>query len=296
MSTEGTSSKETSKFRGSWLGYGTQILTIFFALAVLTGRVYAQSYWNVFGLSPELLNTTFIDYAVMSPNATLASILIAIGTVAIVAFMRQRTPDIIGSHSPKAISIIGTVAMLIGISSFIILKLASSAWPPGTAGLFLGLGFLLYIGGLMAFTQALGASIRKEKKEPPKLVRFLFGWTNKLPFIVIQILLIALILSSGLWGILDTAQRFGANEAKFMYINRPTATIELDSSKGVEDIAFVVNPSSAVIPNFTIIAETSGFLYITRLTAEPLQFNVRAIPISRVQAIQYNVATTPIGQ
>ncbi len=296
MSMEGTSSKETHNFRASWLGYGAQILTLFFALAILTGRVYAQSYWNVFGLSPELINTTFIDYAVMSPNAALASILIAIGTIVVVAFMRQRTPDIIGSHSPKDISIIGTVAILIGVSAFLVLKLDSSTWPSGAAGLLLGLGFLLYIGGLITFMQALGVSIKKERKEPSKLVKFLFGWTKKLPFIIIHILFIALILSTGLWGILDTAQRFGANEAKFMYLNRPTTTIELDSSKGFEDIVLVADPGSAVISNFTIIAETNGFLYITRLTVKPLQFNVRAVPVSRVQAIQYNVATTPIGE
>lgn len=89
-------SNDTGKYRASWLAYGAEILTIFFALAILTGRVYSQSYWNVFGLSPELLDTELINYAIMSPNTALASVLMAIGTVILVTFFRRHHPDIIG--------------------------------------------------------------------------------------------------------------------------------------------------------------------------------------------------------
>ena len=45
----------------SWLGYGAEILTVFFALIVLTGRVYAQSYWNVFGLAAQQIDNNFLN-------------------------------------------------------------------------------------------------------------------------------------------------------------------------------------------------------------------------------------------
>ncbi|MBA7525599.1 hypothetical protein ES705_17752 [subsurface metagenome] len=293
MSTEGTGAKETGKLRVSWLGYGAEILTIFFALAVLTGRVYAQSYWNVFGLSPELIDTTFINYAIMSPNTVLASMLIAISTVVLATFFRRRPPDIIGSYSPRVLSIIGMLAFVVGLSAFIVLKVDLSTWIPGTVGIVFGFGYLMAIGGLTFWLQAL---LKGEKKKPSKLDDFLFGWGKKVPFILIQIFFILAFLSVSLWGILSTAQTFGANEAKFMYNTRPIVTLELDSSKGFEDIALVSDPNSAVISNVKIIAETGGFLYIARLTKTPPQLNVRAVPVSRVQAIQYNVVATPIGE
>jgi hypothetical protein len=285
--------KDTGKSRASWLWYGAEILTIFFALAVLTGRVYSQSYWNVFGLSPELIGTNFVNYAIVSPNAALASVLMAVGTVALVLFFRRQPPDIIGNYSPSVVSVIGWSAFWIGVFAIgIILKVDSSKLANGIAGMVFGFGYLVTIGGLIVWAQALS----KENKEPSKLDKFLLGWAKKVPFILIQIFFVVGIVSASLWGILDTAQKFGANEAKFMYNTRPIVTIQLDSSKGFEDIALVLNPNSVVISNYMIITEAGGFLYIARLTENQSRLNVRAVPVSRVQAIQYNVVATPIGE
>jgi hypothetical protein len=294
MNTALMDSKDASKPRTSWLWYGGEILTIFFALAVLTGRVYAQSYWNVFGLSTELIDTSFVNYAIMSPNAALASMLMAAGTVVLLAvFFRRQPPDIIGNYSPRVVYVIGWLAFIAGLYATLILRVDSSTWTLGTAGMVFGLGYLISIGGLIAWVQA---ALKQEKKEPSKLDNFLFGWVKKVPFILVYIFFVVAFILVSLWGILDTAQKFGANEAKFMYNTSPIVTLQLDSSKGFEDIALVSSPNSAVISNYRIITEAGGLLYIARLAENPPQLNVRAVPVSRVQAIQYDVVSTPIGE
>lgn len=135
--------EDTGKPRASWLWYGAEILTIFFALAVLTGRVYAQSYWGVFGLPPEVISTNFVDYAIMSPNAALACVIIAISTVVVIALIRQKPPYFKSDSNPWVIYFAGGAAFLGGVFIICIIpRVDLSAWIPGTAGLALGLGYL----------------------------------------------------------------------------------------------------------------------------------------------------------
>ncbi len=288
--------KNPGESRRVWLGYGAELLTLFFALAVLTGRVYAQSYWNVFGLSSELIGTTFIDYAIMSPNAVMASVLMAVGTVAMIVLLMRQPYDFVGDHSPRVLYVIGWSAFWAGLITFsMIPKVNLSTWTTGTAGIAFGIGYLISIMGLVIWVQA--ALKLQKKREQSKLDKILVGWINKLPFTLIRIFFAIAITSTGFWGILDTAQKFGANEAKFMYNTRPVATLQLDSSIGLEGLAPVSTPNGAVISNVKIITEAGGFLYISRLSQPPSQLlHVRAIPISRIQAIQYEVAATPIGE
>lgn len=287
--------KDTGESRRVWLGYGAEFLTIFFALAILTGRVYAQSYWNVFGLSSELIGITFVDYAIMSPNAVLASVLMAACTVVMIVFLMRQPYDLVGDCSPRVLYVIGWSAFWAGLFTiFMIPKVNSSTWIAGTAGIAFGLGYLIAIIGQVIWVQA---ALKLQKKEQSKLDKILAGWINKLPFTLTRIFFAIVIVSAGLWGILDTAQKFGANEAKFMYNTRPWATLQLDSLIGLEDLASVSTPNDAVISNVKIITEAGGLLYISRLTQPPSQLlHVRAIPVSRIQAIRYEVAATPIGE
>ena len=287
--------KDAGKSRASWLWYGAEILTIFFALAVLTGRIYAQSYWGVFGLSPELIDTNFVNYAIMSPNAALASVLMAISTVVIIALLRRQPPDFIGDSNPKVVYFIGFSAWWAGLLAIAIIpQVDLSTWTSGTAGLAFGLGFLSCFGGMLIWMQA---GLKLEKKERPKWEITFFRWLRSVPFVLVQIFIIVGFAAGSIWAIVDTAQQFGTNEAKFMYNTRPMVTLQLDSPKGFEDIALVSNSDSAVIPNIRIITEAGGFLYISPgFTQSRDRLNVRAVPISRVQAIQYEVVATPIGK
>jgi len=67
----------------------------------LTGRVYAQSYWNVFGLAAQQIDNNFLNYAIMSPNVAVASVLMAVGTICIVSMFRNQLPDLIGNKDPQ---------------------------------------------------------------------------------------------------------------------------------------------------------------------------------------------------
>lgn len=289
--------KNTGESRRIWLGYGAEFLTIFFALAVLTGRVYAQSYWNVFGLSSELIGNTFVDYAIMSPNAVLASVLMAVGTVAMIIFiLLMRQPyDFVGDHSPRVLYFIGWLAFWAGLLTIgIITKVNSSTWTAGTAGIAFGLGYIFAIIGQVIWVQA---ALKLQKKEQSKLDKILIGWINKLPFTLVGIFFAIVIVSVGLWGILDTAQTFGANEAKFMYDMRPIVTLQLDSPEGFEDLPLTSTVSGASLLKAKIITEAGGFLYFSiGVTQTPHQLHVRAVPVSRIQAIQYAVDVTPLGK
>jgi hypothetical protein len=286
-------SNDKDKSRVSWLLYGGEILTIFFALAVLTGRIYTLSYWNVFGLPPELSDTAFIDYAIVSPNTTLASMFMAVGTVAMIACFRRQPYDFVGNSSPKAIGIIGWLAFCVGVFTIgIITKVDSSKWTIGTVGIAFGLGYFLAIGGEVAWAQA----ALKQQKELSKLEKILFGWLKKVSIILVQIIIMIGLVSASLWAIVDTAQKFGANEAKMMISTGPDVTIQLDSPKGFEDLAFS-NTAGAVLLKVRIITEAGGFLYVSPgVTITPPQIYIRAIPVSRVQSIQYSVGATPLGE
>jgi len=296
LSEELTEQKGAGKSRALWLEYGAEILTIFLALAILTGRVYAQSYWNVFGLSAEYIDTAFINYAIMSPNTAVASMLIAIGTVVvIIALFRRQPTDFVGSNNPRVVYIIGWLAFWVGLFAIgIIPKVNLSTWTSGTAGLAFGLGFLSFIGGNLIWIQA---SLKLEKNKQPKWEVAIFKWLRNIPFVLFQIFIVVGFVAGSLWAITDTAQKFGANEAKMMFDSKPKVILQLDSPKGFEDLAMVPNPSGAASFEVKIITEAGGFLYISpRVTKTPHQLYVRAVPILRVQAIQYVVDVTPLGE
>lgn len=144
---ESINSKDVGISRQSWLGYGAEILTIFFALAVLTGRVYTESYWNVFGLSADFIDTNFVNYAIVSPNAVLASVLMAIGTAAMLAYFRHPI-DIVGTLKPDVVYAVGLSFFWGGLFTIgMITKVDTSAWPNGTVGLLFGFAYLAAIGG-----------------------------------------------------------------------------------------------------------------------------------------------------
>lgn len=286
--------KGTRESRRLWLGYGAEFLTIFFALAVLAGRVYAQSYWNVFGLSLEVIDTSFINYAIMSPNTAIASVLIAKSTVIIIALLRQQLPDFVGDSNPRVVYFIGLLVFMAGLSAIAIIpRVNLSTWTSGTAGLTFGLGFLGFIGGTLIWMQA---GLKLERKERPKWEIAFFQWLRSMPFVLVQIIIMVGFAAVSIVAIMDTAQKFGANEAKFMHDMRPIVTLQLDSPNGFEDLPLVTTPSGAVLLKARIITEAGEFLYVSaRVTRTPPQLHVRAIPVSRVQAIQYAVDVTPLG-
>ena len=267
--------QNTNRPLRTWLGYGAEFITILFALLVLSGRVYAQSYWNVFGLSPELVGSNFLNYAIVSPNVALASILMAAGTISFVAiYFRRNTIDIVGNSNLRITFIVGWVVFLLGVYGTVVLRINSSSWTAGVAGIVFGMAYLFSIGGLMTWLQAM---LKLENKEPSKLERSLLGWTKKVPFIIIQIFFIVGILTVSLWGILDTSQKFGANEAKFALVTKPEVILTLDSTKGFEDITTISKTGNVNITNASIVLQTQGFTYFCYgFTKDPLQLLVRA--------------------
>lgn len=295
MNKEHMEPKDSGKLRELWLGYGAGFLTVFFALTILAGRVYAQSYWNVFGLSPEFIDTTFINYAIMSPNTAVASVLMAISTVVIIALLRRQPPDFVGDNNPKVVYFIGFLTFSAGLFAIAIIPLVNlSTWTSGTAGLAFGLGFLSFIGGALIWMQA---GLKLEKKERTKWEIAFFRWLRSIPFVLAQIFIMISFTAASIWAIVETAQKFGVNEAWMMYDTRPIVTLQLDSPIGFEDLVLTSNPSGAASLKVKIITETGGFLYISPgFTQTPHQLHVRAVPLSRVQAIQYAVGITPIGK
>lgn len=295
MNKEHMELKDSDKSRESWLGYGAGFLTVFLALTILAGRVYAQSYWNVFGLSPEFIDTTFINYAIMSPNTAVASVLMAISTVVIIALLRRQPPDFVGDSNPKVAYFIGFLIFLAGLFAMVIIpRVNLSSWISGTAGLAFGLGFLSFIGGMLIWMQA---GLKLEKKERPKWEIAFFRWLRSIPFVLVQIFIMIGFAATSIWAIVDTAQKFGVNEALTMYNTRPMLTLQLDSPKGFEDLAMSTDPGGATLLKVKIIAEAGGFLYVSPgVTQNPQQIHIRAVPVSRVQAIKYTVDVTPIGK
>jgi hypothetical protein len=294
MSTVQTDSKGTDKNTLSWLRYGAEILTIFFALAVITGRIYTLNYWNVFGIFRELTDTSFINYAIVSPNTAVASMFLAAGTVAMLAFFRGQPYDLIGDKNPTVSYMLGWIAFWAGVFVMgLVTKVDLSSWPDGTIGLIFGLSYFFVIGGQTVWMQAM----LKRQTELSNLDKALFGWLKKIPIMVIQVTMVVLLISGSLGAIFDTAKQFGANEAKMTYNTRPIVTLQLDSPTGLEPFHVTTNPNGATLTGVRIITETGDFLYIAGITqTTPQQLYVRAVPISRVKAIQYEMAVPPIGK
>ncbi len=287
-----TTLKDKDKQVTSWLIYLGEFITIFFALVILTGRIYSLSYWNVFALIPNL-DDTFISYAIVSPNIALASVFMALGTVVMITSLRRQPYDIIGDTNPKVAGILGWTVLWVGLISMgIITQIDSSKWTIGTVGLAFGIGYCLAVGGEILWLQA----SQKQQKEPSKLDKILFGWIKKFSIRLIQIIMVIGLIAISLWAMLDTAQKFGTNEAKMMVISRPDATIYLDNAQGFEDI-FITNSAGLTMLKGKVIVQTDEFVYFCPgLTITPLQILIRGIPVTRVKAIQYAVDITPIGK
>jgi hypothetical protein len=288
-------SKETIKSMQAWLGYGAEFFTIFFALAVLAGRVYALSYWKVFGLSPELVETNFINYAIMSPNVAVASVLMAASTILIITLLRRQLPDFIGDKNPRVAYFFGFFALWAGLLVVaVIMHINTSTWTVGTAGLAFGLGYLCFIGGPIVWMQA---GLKLEKKEPSKWEIVIFRWLKNIPSVFVLVFIVVGYTATTIWAIADTAQKFGVNEAKMMYDARPVVTLQLDSPKGFEDLSLVPNPSGETLLRVKLITEAGGFLYVsTGVKETPRQIFIRAIPVPRIQGIQYFMDISPLGK
>lgn len=288
--------KDMSRSMVSWPVYGAEFLTIFFALALLSGRVYAESYWNVFGLSPELVGSTFINYAIVSPNTAVASVLMAAGTVGLIrVFTRRPPPDFIGDLHPKAAIITGALVFGVGVLAIsIIPRVNLSTWIDGTAGLAFGTGFLCFTWGFIIWMQA---SMKQETKPQPRWVFAIDQWVRKhvaVKLAVIQVFVVVGLTTTSLWAMLDTADKFGFNEAVTTYDTIPVATLLLDSPIGFEDLVYSSNAIDSALMRVKIITEAGAFLYVSPGVARtPLQLYVRAVPVSRVQAIHYAVDIAP---
>jgi hypothetical protein len=277
-----------------WLGYGAEILTVFFALIVLAGRVYAQSYWKVFGLSAQTIDNNFVNYAIMSPNIAIASVLIAMSTIFMIFIMRKQPTDITGGNNPKVVARIGFVIFWIGLFIVGLIPLIdASRWILGTPGLVYGLAYLSFLGGFYTW---MTAAVQLDDKTKSKIVATL-GWVKNIPFIYVQVFFIVLFAASSIGLLMDVAQKFGANEAKEAYITSPVENIDLSQSKGFEDIVMSLNPDGTSLIQVKILAQANGFFYVSPGgTVNPPQLDIRAIPASQIQSIQYNVGVTPIGK
>jgi len=284
---------DTNKNKISWLGYGAEILTVFFALIVLAGRVYAQSYWNVFGLSAQQIDNNFINYAIMSPNVAVASVLMALGTIFMISVMKKQTADIASDNNSKIVYIAGSIMFIIGgIFVGLMLKIDASSWTLGTPGLVFGIAYLVCLSGFYAL---MTASVKVDEKKKTKIVAT-FGWLRNIPFIFVQVIFIIGFAGSSLWGVMDMAQKFGANEAKEMFNSKPFTNIQLDSPNGFQDLV-ILSAFGAPLLHVKILTEAGGFFYVTPgLNENPYAIFVVSVPVSRVQAIQYNVGATPIGR
>jgi hypothetical protein len=294
MNTESKETKNLEKPTLPWLKYGTEILTIFSALAILTGRIYTVSYWNTFGISPDLSDIPFVNYAIVSPNTAVACMFLAVAAVMMLIFFKKQPYDLIGQNSPTFCYIIGWLAFWVGaFTAGIITQCDLSSWPNGTVGLVLGLAYFFAFGGQIVLTQAM----LKNQKDLSKTDKVFLGWLRKIPIILIQVIIVLSLVSAALWGIFATAEQFGTNEAKMTYNIRPIVTIQLDSPVGFVGFDVATNPDSTTLNGVRIIKEAGELIYIAGLTnTTPQKLYIRVVPTSRVKAIQYEMVAPPIGK
>jgi len=293
-SQESLNSVERHNLALSWLGYGAQILTLFLALAIIAGRIYTQRYWSVFGLAPDFNSVPLINYAIASPDVAVASLFIAVGTTAtiIVVFIKQRSFDTIGSLNPRIVYTAGCFMFFTGIFGVgLIARVDLSSWAAGTVGLVFGISYFVGLVGVLTWVQA-ALKLQKEPLKPSKV----FQWLKKIPPYSTRTFFVAGIFITSLWGIFETAWQFGSNEAKFMYNTKPMVSIQLESPTGFEDFISTAF-ESAIILRAKIIEQDSEFLYVSPgLTGTPQQLHILAIPVSRVEAIRYDIEASPIGK
>jgi len=156
MLTDKPQEKDThKKSKWSWIGNGAEFLSIFIALALLTGRVSVQSYWNQYGLSLDIANTNIVNYAVASPNTTLASIIISLSIVAFIWFIQQKDLHLTNSPNISQTICLGFTLFFIGVSVVMIFTFYN--FPTlvyGLAGIFLGSGFITFITGIIVIGEA----------------------------------------------------------------------------------------------------------------------------------------------
>lgn len=290
---ESKGSTDISNQKIYWWGYGAQLLTVFLALAIVAGRIYTQRYWNVFALAPDLSDIQFINYAVISIDTTVASMFIAVGTTAItIIFFRQQPYDIVGGLNPRVVYSIGFVLFLVGsVGAGLITEADLSSWASGTVGLVFGVAYLFSLIGAVIYAEA----VLKLQKKPPKWSK-VFDWLRQIPPNSVRSFFVALIAIVSLWGIFAIAWQFGANEAKFMYNTKPYVSIQLDSPAGFEDLVST-NSQGVAFLRVKIITEDGGLLYVSPgITKSPQKLYIRAIPVSRVQSIRYEIDVLPIGK
>jgi hypothetical protein len=260
--------------------YGAGFLTIFFALALLTGRISMQSYWNEYGLSLDIVNSSFMNFAIASPNTTIASILIAAITVMLWASMEK---FVIFFKDLNRI-----VLLLIGLSIFTVglltigynLFLDQTGWPNGLAGLVYGIGYFCFILGTILMTATSHRFVLKENSTTKN------QFYMSLKFSTIMLVVASILVIYGTVGtILTRAEKFGIADAHNDYNKKPLVTLQIDSSNGFGDLAYTLNDDETIIKDVKMITEFGDFLYISSNTTFPLV--VYLIPISRVQSIVY---------
>jgi hypothetical protein len=284
------------KSKTPWLVYAAELLTILFALMVLAGRVYEQSYWHVFGLNVGVGDISFISYAIASPNAAIASVSVAIGAIFIIALFRGQFPDLVGDNNPRFIYILGTIIFFLGMLAIgFVMRVNTSTWPLGLAGLLFGIGYLAFIGSPLIWSQAI---LKLPTREPSKFERSVIRlMRNLIPLKLFILFLVVGIFATSIWAIVDTSQKFGSNEAKQILIEQPEVIIQLDSVRGFEDIIPIMNLNGTAPLKARVITKHEGFLYVyCGGTTNPLQIYIRAIPYERIQSIKYSIDITPIGE
>ena len=216
----------------------------------------------------------------------------AVGTICIVSMFRNQLPDLIGNKDPQTSLKLGFVVLSIGlVIGALILGINTSAWTSGTPGMVFGLANLFCLAGV--YVIMLARSKLNEKEVLPKYL----AWLKNTPAMFVQVFFILIFVGLSFWGITDMAHLFGTNEAKEAYITSPVADVELNSPKGFENIATSVNPDGNVVIKVKILVQANEFLYVSPGgNLNPPQLDIRAIPVSQVQAIDYSIGVTPIGK
>lgn len=275
----------------SWLGYGAQIIALFLALEILAGRVYEYSYWAFFGLSTELIDTNFINYAVMSPNVAVASVIIAIVSILIITSLRRRIPDFIGENNPQNVFYFGIGLICLGfVVISIVLVCNTSVWASGIAGLLYGFGYFGIFAGLFVVLEVESRKDDKNLYKQQKPESIISRIQRIIPRALILVFCVVCMVFASFASILLAAHNFGTNEARFTHERRPISIVYLDSAYGFENMPIISTPNGELFMETKIIIETGGFLYVsTNIKADSEKLSILAIPLSRIRSINYEV-------
>lgn len=291
---EGASGSDSNNTTSStWIGYLASSITVLFALIVLTGRIYAESYWHVFGLSPALAGMSVIDYAVMSPDTAIASALLALCAVLLFLSFRGE-PRFVTTDNWRIVLGIGIGISAVGIvGSLSITNVVHRPMLfPGFRGFLLGAGQILWVAGTDLYMSCVSVL-------PEKTLYVL----DKLYSVSGRSLELVSLLHWGLSAItvaflllltLSMASSFGHDDAVFMYKTAHPAMIQVDSTKGLGTVVTPENTDNTTFVEAKVITEAGGFLYVTTNLTMPSdrhqQLIIRAIPVSSIQSMSYGVS------